>query len=178
MSIWIDTPRWHWHGRRWSHLISDTSLGELHDFAAQIPLRYLSFGRDHYDVPEELHERALALGADHIDPRDLVRRLRQSGLRLPLGKEARTWRRTLKTVDSLPADVASSVRLVAEVAEVGLVQVGQFDRSGERVFMVATGSDFAEQTVGLDDRLSGTGIERVITTSDRGFATVELLYLG
>ncbi|HQW73992.1 MAG TPA: DUF4031 domain-containing protein, partial [Ornithinibacter sp.] len=33
MAILIDPPRPEAHGRRWSHLISDTSTEELHAFA-------------------------------------------------------------------------------------------------------------------------------------------------
>ena len=91
MSIYIDRPAWHWRGRLWSHLISDTSLDELHAFARDIPLRYLSFGIDHYDVPEELFDRCLEMGAEFADARDLIRHLRSSGLRRSRGKLARTW---------------------------------------------------------------------------------------
>ncbi|MBA3529730.1 MAG: DUF4031 domain-containing protein, partial [Propionibacteriaceae bacterium] len=32
--IYIDPPDWPGHGRLWSHLISDSSVDELHAFAA------------------------------------------------------------------------------------------------------------------------------------------------
>ena len=35
MTLLIDPPAWGAHGRLWSHLISDTSLAELHDFAGR-----------------------------------------------------------------------------------------------------------------------------------------------
>lgn len=73
-------PRW---GRLWSHLASDDSLEELHDFARaqQIPAR--GFDRDHYDVPGEHHARMVAAGATPVSSRELVLRLRRAGLRRP-----------------------------------------------------------------------------------------------
>jgi hypothetical protein len=49
----IDQPRWPAHGRLWSHLISDSSLAELHAFADLLGLPPRSFEGDHYDVPAE-----------------------------------------------------------------------------------------------------------------------------
>ena len=51
MALLLDRPAWPAHGRLWSHLVSDTSLEELHAFArlAGVPSR--SFEGDHYDVP-------------------------------------------------------------------------------------------------------------------------------
>ena len=34
VTVYIDPPTWPGHGRLWSHLISDTSYAELHEFAA------------------------------------------------------------------------------------------------------------------------------------------------
>ena len=90
MSVLIDEPRWWFRGRRWSHLVSDSSLDELHEFAARagIPLR--GFQGDHYDVPEELMADLLAQGAELVPSRELVRRLRDAGLRLsPAQRRAR-----------------------------------------------------------------------------------------
>ena len=79
--ILIDPPVWPGWGRTWSHLVSDTSLDELHAFAGanQIPRR--GFDRDHYDVPSDLYEQLIAAGATPVSSRDLVRRLIASGLR-------------------------------------------------------------------------------------------------
>lgn len=81
MSIWIDPPMWPAHGRLWSHVISDDSLDELHDFARQVGLPERSFEGDHYDVPAERHADLLAAGAMLTGATDLARRLRASGLR-------------------------------------------------------------------------------------------------
>lgn len=92
MAILIDTPRWMFRGRLWSHMISDGSIAELHDFARTNFIRYMSFGLDHYDIPESLLAEMIAAGAVKADSRELVRRLRVAGLRRPEGKEARAWR--------------------------------------------------------------------------------------
>jgi hypothetical protein len=82
MTILVDEPRWWFRGRRWSHLVSDESLDELHDFASRVGIPERGFQGDHYDVPEEWHTAMLAAGAMLVESRDLVRRLRAAGLRL------------------------------------------------------------------------------------------------
>ena len=82
MALLIDPPLWPRHGRIWGHLVSDTSLEELHAFARSVDIPERGFDRDHYDVPEDAHERLIAAGAELIDGRELVRRLRSSGLRV------------------------------------------------------------------------------------------------
>ena len=79
--ILVDPPlveRW---GRRWSHLASDTSFDELHEFAARVGLPARGFDRDHYDVPSELYDAVLEAGAAPVTPRELVAALRAAGLR-------------------------------------------------------------------------------------------------
>lgn len=82
MAILIDTPQWPAHDRLWAHVVSDTSLEELHAFAAANNLPSRSFDRDHYDVPESAHSRLIAAGARYVDGRTLVRALIASGLRV------------------------------------------------------------------------------------------------
>ena len=79
--IIVDRAIWEHRGRRWAHLTSDTSFDELHAFAAQIGLPPRAFHRDHYDLPDQLYDRALAEGAELVSSRELVRRLKQAGLR-------------------------------------------------------------------------------------------------
>lgn len=78
----IDPPAWPAHGRLWSHLVSDTSYAELHDFAARAGLPRRGFEGDHYDVPQELHDVVVAAGAVPTEGRELLRRLQHSGLRI------------------------------------------------------------------------------------------------
>jgi uncharacterized protein DUF4031 len=83
VAVLIDTPVWPFRGRRWSHLVSDVSHEELHAFAAvalDFPRR--AFQGDHYDVPEELYDRAVAAGAEPVGCRELLQRLLAAGLRI------------------------------------------------------------------------------------------------
>src|SRR4051812_20323985 len=82
MAILIDEARWWFRGRRWCHLVSDTSLDELHRFAAEHDFPRRGFQGDHYDVPEELRQELIAGGARVVPSRELLRRLRAAGLRL------------------------------------------------------------------------------------------------
>lgn len=82
MAILVDGAVWSWRGRRWAHLVSDHSLDELHRFAADLGLPAQAFHRDHYDLPSDWRDQAIARGAEPVDPRDLVRRLRAAGLRV------------------------------------------------------------------------------------------------
>lgn len=82
LTILIDEPRWWFRGRRWSHLVSDASLAELHDFVDALGVPRRAFQGDHYDVPEEYYDDFVAAGAVPTPSRELVRRLRAAGLRL------------------------------------------------------------------------------------------------
>ncbi|MFC1441876.1 DUF4031 domain-containing protein [Streptacidiphilus sp. N1-10] len=79
--ILIDPPAVPGHGRMWSHLVSDSSLEELHEFARALGVPERGFERDHYDVPERLYAAAVAAGAEAVSSRELVRRLTEAGLR-------------------------------------------------------------------------------------------------
>jgi hypothetical protein len=81
VTILVDPAVWPWRGRRWAHLVSDNSFDELHLFAQRLGIPRRAFQGDHYDIPADLREHALALGAIAVDSRELVRRLRSSGLR-------------------------------------------------------------------------------------------------
>jgi hypothetical protein len=81
VAILVDQAVWPWRGQRWAHLVSDVSYDELHAFAARLGLPRRIFQGDHYDIPETLRPRAIELGAEPVDARILVRRLRSAGLR-------------------------------------------------------------------------------------------------
>jgi Protein of unknown function (DUF4031) len=80
MAVFVDDARIRWRGRRWSHLVAD-SPQELHDAADALGLRR-EWAQDkgrtlHYDLPDELRERAIDAGiATPIHWRELVRRRR------------------------------------------------------------------------------------------------------
>jgi len=79
--ILIDPPGVPSRGRLWSHLASDTSFDELHDFARSLGIPARGFDRDHYDVPAELYDAAVAAGALPVRSRELVAALMAAGLR-------------------------------------------------------------------------------------------------
>ncbi len=79
--ILIDPPNVSARGRMWSHLASDDSYAELHEFARALGIPDRGFDRDHYDVPAEWYEQVVALGAEPVTSRELVKRLVASGLR-------------------------------------------------------------------------------------------------
>jgi len=86
MAILLDAARWPAHDTLWAHLVSDESLEELHAFARRTGVPERSFDLDHYDVPE-----LLAAGAIPVGARELVERLRSSGLRVK-GRDRETER--------------------------------------------------------------------------------------
>lgn len=77
----IDPPRWPAHGRVWSHLVSDRDLDELHDFAGRTGIPERGFDADHYDVPGDRYHALVAAGAEPVESRELLRRLKAAGLR-------------------------------------------------------------------------------------------------
>lgn len=82
MTVLIDTPVWPWRGRLWSHLVSDVSYDELHAFvAAELGIPRRAFQGDHYDVPADLYDVAVAAGAQPVECRELLSRLVAAGLR-------------------------------------------------------------------------------------------------
>ena len=81
MAILIDNAHWPRWDRMWCHLVSDTSLEELHAFARRMEIPERGFGGDHYDLPEEYRARAIELGAMEVSSQEIVRRLRAAGLR-------------------------------------------------------------------------------------------------
>lgn len=83
MAIYLDPPLWPAHGTHFSHLVSDTSLEELHAFAAAAGIPDRAFDGDHYDVPERRFDDLVAAGAIPVEARILVRKLIASGLRIP-----------------------------------------------------------------------------------------------
>ena len=91
MAVLVDAAVWPWRGDLWAHLVSDESVTELHAFAERLGLRRMAFQGDHYDVPADVRERALTLGAQAVRGRELVRRLRSAGLRLDPRERPGRW---------------------------------------------------------------------------------------
>ncbi|MHA3683730.1 DUF4031 domain-containing protein [Leucobacter sp. HY1908] len=82
MAVLIDPPVWPAHGQVWSHLVSDSSYAELHEFARALGVPRRGFDLDHYDLPERLYRDAVALGAAPVSGRELLFALQRSGLRV------------------------------------------------------------------------------------------------
>jgi len=80
--ILIDEAVWPAHGTVWGHLVSDTSLDELHAFARAAGIPERGFDNDHYDYPRERREELIAQGAVPVSGRELLRRLQAAGLRV------------------------------------------------------------------------------------------------
>lgn len=68
-------------------MVSDHSHDELHRFATLLGVPRRGFHRDHYDLPSHVRDTAVQLGATPVTSRELVRRLRAAGLRVPARRE-------------------------------------------------------------------------------------------
>lgn len=90
MAIYLDPPLWPAHDTHFSHLVSDTSLAELHAFAAAAGIPERAFDGDHYDVPERRFDDLVASGAIPVEARVLVRKLIASGLRIPARQRSKS----------------------------------------------------------------------------------------
>lgn len=88
MTVLIDQAIWPAHNTVWAHLVSDSSLEELHDFAESQGIPRRGFDRDHYDVPLARWQQLVDAGAVPVSVRELVQRLKASGLRVN-GRERR-----------------------------------------------------------------------------------------
>ena len=68
MAVYVDSPIWRWHGRRWCHLLAD-DVDELHRFAFLLGVKRTTYqgppktATPHYDITALERYRALRLGA-------------------------------------------------------------------------------------------------------------------
>jgi predicted metal-dependent HD superfamily phosphohydrolase len=97
MAVLIDPPSWPAHGTEFSHLVSTSSLAELHAFAAAAGISRRAFDEDHYDVPARRYRELLDRGALPVSGGELVRALLASGLRIPARRRAPRLRTALVT---------------------------------------------------------------------------------
>ena len=81
MAILVDDCIWPWRGMMFCHMISDTSLDELHAFARWVGVPDRAFGGDHYDISENVRKIAVEEGAIEVSSRRIVMALHSAGLR-------------------------------------------------------------------------------------------------
>ena len=94
MPVYVDPclPYPHLHRRTghllWCHLLAD-GRDELHEFAGRLGLPRRAFQdhaiRWHYDIPDALRTRAVAIGARAVDRRTLGLLLRERRSEMPPG---------------------------------------------------------------------------------------------
>lgn len=97
MAVYLDPPLWPAHGTHFSHLVSDSSLEELHSFARAAGIPERAFDGDHYDVAESRYDALVAAGAVPVEGRVLVRKLIASGLRIPARRRSGSLKLPLLT---------------------------------------------------------------------------------
>lgn len=61
--------------RSWCHMVSDTSLSELHAAAEAIGMKRAWFQGDHYDLIAKKRAAAIKLGAQEVTGQELVKRM-------------------------------------------------------------------------------------------------------
>lgn len=138
MALWVDRPIWPAHGTVFAHLVSDTSLAELHAFAQVVGLHPRSYDGDHYDVPHRRWDEVVAAGALVVDGREITRMLVRTGLRFRKRKGERPLAALPDALSFL--DVPHRLDIVAsQLAPPDRTTVGAatfvFDR-GDRVLLV------------------------------------------
>lgn len=126
MAVLVDQAVWEWRDAHWAHLVSDRSFDELHAFAQRLGKRRLGFQGDHYDIETIDRERAIELGAEPVDSRELLDRLMGAGLRRRHDKP--TWRRVaeagagrgLVVPDGagVPAPIATAIQALGALDDV------------------------------------------------------------
>ena len=178
MAILVDEAIWPWRGRRWAHLVSDAGYEELHAFAAGLGLRRMAFQGDHYDVPAEVRDRALDLGAEAVGGRELLGRLKAAGLRLAPGRRPGAWEEVGRWPggDGAPLPVgllgtaseSLAEALAAALVDDTIVEVSAWRRGAEAALVVS-----AEAPIGVGALPSG--VEHRLTARGR---LLELLVDG
>ncbi len=152
MAILVDQPLWTFRDEKWSHLVSDSNYDELHHFANRLGIRRIGFQGDHYDLPERLLASAMAQGAQQVDSRDLVRRLREANLRkspkhqawTPLARLGQTSveHASQQVLDALRSD-SSDGRDLALIVEGIWDKFAGAARRFEQVFALSTTTQIA-----------------------------------
>ncbi|MDG2262064.1 MAG: DUF4031 domain-containing protein [Actinomycetota bacterium] len=187
--ILVDNAIWTWRDRKWAHMVSDTSIQELHDFATSIGKLRIMFQGDHYDVDEDHRALAIEHGASPVDGRDIVKALRSAGLRKRPSDPQINWRRRVQCSVGDTTEMMSALEPVAELPggdsllnEVrGITARATLDRGDIEVIALAGPTGLAvvigapnEQWTTFPDPTTINAAE-AYASSYRGITTVELL---
>ena len=151
MTVLVDEAIWPWRGGRWARLVSDQTIAELHDFAVRLGLRRMSFQGDHYDLTAAARTEAIAMGAEAVGGRDLVRRLRAAGLRLAASERPGRWEKTglwqpagvAPALGGLVPDVLVEALEGCVVADWHAASTAAYSRSSEVVVVVESAGGLA-----------------------------------
>ena len=158
MTILIDPPVWPAHGTHFSHVVSDTSLEELHAFAQRAGLPPQAFDHDHYDAPLRVYDSLVELGAVPVSASELTRRLRDSGLRVPARDRIERIEARLRTAfeSVLPGQLSLGRELVERWKE-----PHRHYHDLRHLNQVLTGIDTISTAAGLGDSRDGRTAMRV-----------------
>ena len=94
MAVYVDSPIWRWHGRRWCHLLAD-DIDELHRFAFLLGVKRTTYqgpprtATPHYDITAYERGVALRLGAVSCSREEIVAVRRLVHARIETAAEAR-----------------------------------------------------------------------------------------
>lgn len=154
MAILLDPPRWPAHGTEFGHLVSDSSLDELHAFAhaAGIPAR--AFDHDHYDVAVARYPELIGAGALRVPSGELLRRLVDAGLRV------RPRERTPKRPAALASAKASWQALLPNAEALGEDLLARWSEPHRRYHDVR---HLAQCLTALDQLAADAAIPRTVT---------------
>lgn len=72
MAIFVDKLR-QYRKQSYCHMMSDTSISELHHFAVRLGIARHWFDRDHYDLREDDRRKAVIAGAKEVSTRDMIK---------------------------------------------------------------------------------------------------------
>jgi Protein of unknown function (DUF4031) len=182
VTVLVDRPLWEWRGRRWAHMVSDHSYAELHRFAQALGKRRLAFQGDHYDVDEGMRIAALAAGAEAVDSRQLVRGLRQAGLRrrdpwIVLEHASTTCAAATDTLQRLPLEhtlcsaAGAALAMLADPVELVVLQRVSETGVGVQGARLAEGAD----PVVVPHAGPEPGLEVHVWDGEAGDALIELV---
>ena len=158
MTILVDECHWPFRGRMWCHLVSDVSFAELHTFAKTLGKPRVAFQGDHYDLHEDDRLRAITLGAAPIDGRQLVMRLKASGLRRGPGFS----RGGLAAVAQLPApEVRTGRLLLRQWQESDRSQFRAMSADPEVMAFIGGVRSHAEADAQMDERATALALRGV-----------------